>query len=46
MSTAAPNAASQDAVVYQGQFGPYTITDQDRLGVKLYRAGLAAAALG
>ena len=46
MSTAAPNTASQDAVVYQGQFGPYTITDQDRLGVKLYRAGLAAAALG
>lgn len=47
MSTAAPKVAhSQDAVIYQGQFGPYTITDQDRWGVKLYRAGLAAAALG
>ncbi|MFH7241585.1 MAG: DUF2301 domain-containing membrane protein [Spirulina sp.] len=45
------NAASETARpespgVYQGQFGDYTITDQDRLGVKLYRSGLAAAALG
>lgn len=55
MSNVAPNATpnaaiaqdavSQDAVVYQGQFGDYTITAQDRLGVKLYRSGLAAAAL-
>jgi uncharacterized integral membrane protein len=47
MSTIAPDTiVPQDAVVYQGQFGPYTITDQDRLGVKLYRLGLGVAALG
>lgn len=30
--------------VYQGQFGEYTITDSDRTGVIVYRAGLAVAA--
>lgn len=46
MSTAAPNPAIGQDAVYQGQFGSYTITDQDRLGVKLYRSGLAAVAIG
>lgn len=45
MSNAANTAVSPAPVVYQGQFGNYTITDQDRLGVKLYRGGLTAAAL-
>ncbi|QQE65773.1 hypothetical protein GFS31_24630 [Leptolyngbya sp. BL0902] len=40
-----PTDRSPDAVVYQGQFGPYTITDQDRLGVQIYRGGLGIAAL-
>ena len=31
--------------VYQGQFGEFTITQGDRLGVIVYRAGLALAAL-
>jgi uncharacterized integral membrane protein len=31
--------------VYQGQFGEFTITDSDRTGVIVYRAGLAIAAL-
>ena len=31
--------------VYQGQFGEFTITESDRLGVIIYRAGLAIAAL-
>lgn len=31
--------------VYQGEFGEFTITDQDRLGVKIYRASLMVAAL-
>jgi uncharacterized integral membrane protein len=30
--------------VYQGQFGEFTITDDDRLGVRLYRLGLNLAA--
>jgi uncharacterized integral membrane protein len=31
--------------VYQGQFGEFTITQSDRTGVIIYRAGLMAAAL-
>jgi uncharacterized integral membrane protein len=31
--------------VYQGQFGEFTVTTQDRLGVVLYRAGLTTAAV-
>jgi uncharacterized integral membrane protein len=31
--------------VYQGQFGEFTITDSDRTGVIIYRAGLMVAAL-
>jgi uncharacterized integral membrane protein len=30
---------------YQGQFGDFTITESDRTGVIIYRAGLAVAAL-
>ncbi len=32
-------------MVYQGQFGSYTITDRDRAEVKIYRGGLLVAAL-
>ncbi|HEY9762715.1 MAG TPA: DUF2301 domain-containing membrane protein [Trichocoleus sp.] len=32
-------------VVYEGQFGPFSLTAADRQGVVLYRAGLAIAAL-
>lgn len=31
--------------IYQGQFGKFTITDSDRLGVIIYRTGLAVAAI-
>lgn len=34
-----------EETVYQGEFGEFTITDSDRLGVKLYRSGLVIAAL-
>jgi uncharacterized integral membrane protein len=37
-------ASSNELQVYQGQFGEYTITKSDRLGVIIYRAGLAIAA--
>lgn len=32
-------------VIYQGQFGNYTINDRDRQGVIIYRIGLIIAAL-
>jgi uncharacterized integral membrane protein len=32
-------------IVYQGQFGEFTIDDRDRLGVIIYRGGLVLAAL-
>lgn len=31
--------------VYQGQFGEFTITDRDRLGVIIYRGGLVISAI-
>lgn len=31
--------------IYQGQFGEFTITQSDRLGVKIYRSGLMVAAV-
>ncbi|MBW4546909.1 MAG: DUF2301 domain-containing membrane protein [Symplocastrum torsivum CPER-KK1] len=34
-----------DPEFYQGQFGDFTITESDRTGVIIYRAGLAVAAL-
>jgi uncharacterized integral membrane protein len=34
-----------EPVVYQGHFGEFTITDEDRRGVVIYRSGLAVAAL-
>lgn len=34
-----------DSMVYEGQFGPFTIEDDDRREVVQYRAGLAIAAL-
>lgn len=38
-------AHSQPTQIYQGQFGEFTITQADRQGVKIYRAGLMGAAL-
>lgn len=35
----------QEPVVYQGQFGEFTITEGDRQGVLIYRAALMIAAL-
>jgi uncharacterized integral membrane protein len=37
--------ASSDSIVYQGQFGEFTITDHDRRGVLFYRTGLMVAAI-
>ncbi|MEO0988306.1 MAG: DUF2301 domain-containing membrane protein [Cyanobacteria bacterium J06639_14] len=37
--------AEQESVIYQGQFGPFTIEEPDRREVILYRAGLFVAAL-
>ncbi len=34
-----------ESEVYQGQFGEFTITQSDRAGVLIYRAGLGVAAL-
>lgn len=34
-----------ESVVYQGQFGNFTITDSDRWGVIIYRTGLIIAAV-
>jgi uncharacterized integral membrane protein len=38
-------SSSPAAEIYQGHFGSFTITDRDRQEVRLYRAGLAIAAL-
>ncbi|MDJ1184149.1 DUF2301 domain-containing membrane protein [Roseofilum casamattae] len=35
----------EESIVYQGQFGEFTITDDDRQEVKIYRAGLTVAAM-
>ena len=37
--------SSSETPVYQGQFGEFTITQEDRLGVIIYRGGLSIAAL-
>ena len=34
-----------ESEIYQGQFGEFTITQSDRTGVLIYRAGLGVAAL-
>jgi uncharacterized integral membrane protein len=39
------SAVSEAPIVYSGQFGDYTITQGDRRGVVLYRAGLMVAAV-
>lgn len=36
---------SPETVIYQGQFGEFTIADRDRQEVRIYRSGLALAAL-
>lgn len=38
-------ASSVEPVIYQGQFGEFTINDRDRREVIIYRSGLALAAL-
>lgn len=40
-----PAAQSTEMVIYQGQFGEFTITADDRRGVVIYRAALMVAAL-
>lgn len=37
--------ASVEPMIYQGQFGEFTITQDDRRGVVIYRSGLMVAAL-
>ena len=37
--------STSETPVYQGQFGDFTITKEDRLGVIIYRTGLGVAAL-
>ncbi|HEY9625675.1 MAG TPA: DUF2301 domain-containing membrane protein [Coleofasciculaceae cyanobacterium] len=37
--------ADQPTESYQGQFGEFTITESDRQGVRIYRAGLLVAAI-
>ncbi|MDB9494429.1 DUF2301 domain-containing membrane protein [Spirulina major CS-329] len=37
--------SSPESIIYQGQFGEFTITDHDRREVVVYRTGLAIAAL-
>ncbi|NEO27214.1 MAG: hypothetical protein F6K03_10040, partial [Kamptonema sp. SIO4C4] len=44
MVTTSPSN-EHESPVYQGQFGNFTITDSDRLEVKIYRGGLLVAAL-
>ncbi|MEO0801154.1 MAG: DUF2301 domain-containing membrane protein [Cyanobacteria bacterium J06642_2] len=39
------SASQSDLEVYQGQFGNFVITDEDRREVVIYRAGLLVAAL-
>jgi len=39
-----PTDASSEPIVYQGQFGTFTLTEHDRHEVIRYRAGLAIAA--
>ncbi|WP_008316839.1 DUF2301 domain-containing membrane protein [Leptolyngbya sp. PCC 6406] len=40
-----PSTSPPTSEVYQGQFGEFTITEDDRWGVRVYRGGLAIAAL-
>jgi len=39
------NKFQAEPEIYQGQFGEFTITQSDRLGVKIYRSGLMVAAV-
>ena len=39
------SASKIETQIYQGQFGEFTITEGDRLGVIIYRAGLTIAAI-
>lgn len=39
------SAQSIEPVIYQGQFGEFSVTSEDRRGVVIYRSGLMVAAL-
>lgn len=43
--TSLPTQNDSSPVIYQGQFGEFTITDHDRREVVIYRTGLAIATL-
>ena len=45
MSSTLASAASADTPVFEGVYGPYTITDQDRREVLAYRLALTGVAL-
>ena len=45
MAASTSNTVDQTAVIYQGQFGEFTINDGDRQEVVIYRSGLGLAAL-
>ena len=45
MDTRTQMDGDQAAVWYEGQFGRFQVDDRDRQGVRIYRAGLAGAAL-
>lgn len=45
MVTQSVGPSNPEPVVYEGQFGPFTLTPADRRGVVIYRAGLLVAAL-
>lgn len=45
MAIADSSPTTPQIETYSGQFGPYTITEADLRGVRLYRAGLVVAAL-
>lgn len=44
-ATMTMDTASSPPLTYQGQFGQFTITEEDRNEVKIYRSGLVIAAL-
>lgn len=43
--TSTATETGQAAIIYQGQFGPFTVEESDRREVVLYRAGLIVAAI-
>ncbi|MGI0494424.1 DUF2301 domain-containing membrane protein [Alkalinema pantanalense CENA528] len=43
--TSSAATSSTEPVIYQGQFGPFTIDEHDRQGVRIYRSALMVAAV-